>query len=73
MCHVTCGGGPISRSRTCENGVVGDTGCDIGEATETDVCESQDCPGLWNLDQDCHGFENLNENLWNLGNSIIIY
>ena len=48
-CDVTCGGGANIRSRICENGDVGDVGCDVGDATQTDVCESQHCPGLRNL------------------------
>ena len=45
-CDATCGGGAKTRSRICQNGDAGDIGCHIGQTSETDVCNNQDCPGL---------------------------
>ena len=50
-CDATCGGGTTFRSRNCLNGQVGEVGCDIGEASETRVCENQFCPGQWDCNE----------------------
>lgn len=48
ICSVSCGEGSQSRSRTCQYGTEGMTGC-IGEPTQTRQCFENECPywGDW--------------------------
>jgi len=45
VCSLTCGGGTQSRSRTCTRALHGGRDC-VGEATETQACKEQPCPGI---------------------------
>ena len=48
-CPVSCGGGSISRSRSCSRPMPTDGGrdCrDLGQSMETRACNIQGCPGL---------------------------
>ncbi|XP_053376701.1 SCO-spondin-like [Mercenaria mercenaria] len=44
-CPVTCGGGPVTRNRYCNNPKpqYGGNGC-VGAYSDTSVCNTQDCP-----------------------------
>ena len=45
-CSRTCGVGKKTRKRLCENGFVGQVGCDIGSTTDEATCNTEACP-IW--------------------------
>ena len=53
-CSADCGGGKQTRTRTCTNPApaYGGTDC-VGEATETQNCNPQPCPGEYCLSCSC--------------------
>uniref|UniRef100_H2ZIH0 Peptidase S1 domain-containing protein n=1 Tax=Ciona savignyi TaxID=51511 RepID=H2ZIH0_CIOSA len=45
ICSSTCGGGSRSRSRTCNNGQIGNIGCSpASAASQSMVCNTNSCP-----------------------------
>ena len=47
QCSETCGGGSQTCENMCENGVFGDAGCPIESKMNSQDCNIQDCPGIF--------------------------
>ena len=48
-CSADCGGGTQTRTRTCTNPAPANDGADcVGQATETQNCNTEPCPGKYN-------------------------
>ena len=45
-CTRTCGVGKKNRKRTCQNGFVGQKGCNVGSSVDEATCNTDACP-LW--------------------------
>ncbi|XP_078490118.1 uncharacterized protein LOC100185217 isoform X2 [Ciona intestinalis] len=46
-CTENCGGGTRTRTRSCDGGSIGSTGCPSGEESQTEPCNTHNCPA-WN-------------------------
>lgn len=58
-CTATCGGGTRYRERTCIEPQYGGDYC-LGDATETEACDSVFCPGLLSSSKDSLVCNSLN-------------
>ena len=53
-CSTKCGGGTQTRTRTCTNPAPANGGADcVGEATESQNCNTQLCPGKYSMHLSC--------------------
>ena len=56
-CSATCGTGTQTKTRTCTNPPRAHGGADCqGESTETQDCNTQECPGQYNTKFCAHTF-----------------